>query len=361
MEQIAATQQAVSVAQQYPPSWVDRLTDWVQRLPGPAWLIYLGVALVFILIRTIAAWSDGSYPVGTFFPIHVLSGLSVVYWFFVLHYLDDRAGTALSDFRPVLAVGPEDTRDAGYEWLRYQLTTMPARPVLLLSLVGLVFGVVNQPILFTENQILSLKMYTSPAATVVDIGLAGLAWMMNAVFAYHTIRQLRLVSRIYTHHTKVNIFESGPLYALSRVTAITTVALLFISYLYGAIFSNWQFESLAYASVAIAFVVVALATFVWPLWGAHRLLQQEKARWKGEVARRMEAVAHELHRRLDTQDLQGMDALKDGLDGLVVERSVLDKVSTWPWEPEAVRVVVTAVLLPVALWFATRVLERLGF
>jgi hypothetical protein len=350
-----------SAAQQYPPSWVDRFTDWVQRLPGPAWLFYLGVGLALTAIRAVAAWSDGSYAVGTFFPIHVLSGMSVVYWFFVLHYLDDRAGTALSDFRPVLAVGPEETRDAGYERLRYQLTTMPARPVLIWSLVGLVFGVVNQPLLFTENQILSLKMYTSPAATVVDIGSAGLAWMMNAVFAYHTIRQLRLVSRIYTQHTKVNIFESGPLYALSRVTAITTVALLFITYLYGAIFSNWQFQTASDITVSSSFILVALATFVWPLWGAHRLLQQEKARWKGEVARRMEAVAHELHRRLDTQDLQGMDALKDGLDGLVVERSVLDKVSTWPWEPEAMRVVVTAVLLPVGLWVITRVLERVGF
>jgi hypothetical protein len=59
--------------------------------------------------------------------------------------------------------------------------------------------------------------------------------------------------------------------------------------------------------------------------------------------------------------LQGMDTLKDGLDGLVVERSVLDKVSTWPWEPETVRVVVTALLLPAVLWAITRVLERLGF
>ena len=55
-------------AEAFPPSWVDRLTDWVQRLPGPAWLYYLGVALVLALIRAIGGWSDSSYPVGTFFP-----------------------------------------------------------------------------------------------------------------------------------------------------------------------------------------------------------------------------------------------------------------------------------------------------
>jgi len=45
----------------------------------------------------------------------------------------------------------------------------------------------------------------------------------------------------------------------------------------------------------------------------------------------------------------------------VAERGVLDKASTWPWEPESVRAVVTTVLLPVAFWIITRVLERLGF
>ena len=30
----------------YPPSWVDRLIDWVERRPGPAWLFYAGLAVV---------------------------------------------------------------------------------------------------------------------------------------------------------------------------------------------------------------------------------------------------------------------------------------------------------------------------
>jgi hypothetical protein len=27
----------------YAPSWIDRLTAWVERLPGPSWLYYLGL------------------------------------------------------------------------------------------------------------------------------------------------------------------------------------------------------------------------------------------------------------------------------------------------------------------------------
>jgi hypothetical protein len=100
---------------------------------------------------------------------------------------------------------------------------------------------------------------------------------------------------------------------------------------------------------------------VWPLLGAHRLLQQAKARRKSEVAWRMEAVTDKLHHRVDTDDMHGMDALKDAIDGLVAEQSALDKVSTWPWAPETVRLVVTALLLPIVFWVIQRVLERLGF
>lgn len=360
MAEVAASERLASgdrsVSLPYPPSWIDRVTDWVRRLPIPAWLFYLGVALVLVLTRTIVAWNDGSYPVGTFFPFHILDPSNSVYLVFVLHYLDDRAGAALTAFRPVLTVD-----NAGYERLRYQLTTMPARPTLAWSLVGLVFGVAYLPSLVPEAQLRFLKIFTSPTAVVVDFGLSGLNWVMNVVFAYHTIRQLRLVSRIYTQHTNVNVFETGPLYALSRVTAITTIALLFISYLYFTFWVNWQFKTAADAAIAMAFVLVALATFVWPLLGAHRLLQEEKERRKGEVARRMEAVTDELHRRTDAGDYSDMANMNHAIDSLTKEQSALGKVSTWPWDPETVRVVVTALLLPVGLWVITRVLVRLGF
>src|SRR5438874_3326668 len=98
-----STIDADNAARPYAPSWIDRLTDWVRRLPVPAWIFYLSVALVLVVIRTIAGWSDGSYPTGTFFPLHVLNAASGVYFLALMHYLDDRAGAALDAFRPVLS------------------------------------------------------------------------------------------------------------------------------------------------------------------------------------------------------------------------------------------------------------------
>jgi hypothetical protein len=337
--------------QPYPPSWVDRLDDRVRGLPIPIWLFYLGAALVLALARTIAAWSDGSYPVGTLFTDHILAASTVAYLLFVLHYLDDRAGVALSDFRSVLTVD-----DTGYERLRYQLTTLPARPTLIWSLAGLVWGVAVPTLLLPESQLRPFKLFTSPAASVLDYVIIVLSWMIGFAVVYHTIRQLRLISRIYTQHTNVNIFDTGPLYGLSRVAAMTTIAVLFITSSYLTFAVNWQFDNPVIALTVGVSILVALMTFVWPLFGAHRLLQQEKARWKGEVARQTEAVARELHHRVSTDDMHGMEAIKDALDGLIAERGVLDKVPTWPWDPETVRVVVTALLLPVVLRIVTRVL-----
>lgn len=360
-EQAVGAVDSKTAARPYPPSWVDRLADWVQGLPGPAWVFYLGVGLVLAIGRSIVGWSDGNYSAGTFFPAHILVASTGAYIVFIVHYLDAGAGAAIDAFRPVLDTGPEETQDAGYERLRYRLTTMPARPVLLWSLAGFLFGVVNQHLFIPETQLQSLKLYTTPAAFVVDSVMAGLTWMMFTMLIYHTIRQLGLVSGIYTQHTNVNIFETGPLYALSRVTAMTAGAILFATYIYSLVWGNWQNPSAADATVVMSVSLLALATFVWPLWGAHHLLQQEKTRGKSEVARRMKAVTDKLHQRVDANNMQGMDALKDALDGLVVERDIVDKVSTWPWEPETVRAVATALLLPVVIWVITRVLERLGF
>ncbi len=42
------------------------------------------------------------------------------------------------------------------------------------------------------------------------------------------------------------------------------------------------------------------------------------------------------------------------------ERGIVAKADTRPWETDAVRAVLTAVLLPVVIWQVTSILERFG-
>ena len=52
-----------------------------------------------------------------------------------------------------------------------------------------------------------------------------------------------------------------------------------------------------------------------------------------------------------------MEDLKTALDGLVLAREQISAISAWPWRPETLRGVVSALLAPLAIRLATRLLE----
>ena len=117
--------------QPYAPSWVDRFTDWVARLPGPSWPYYLGIGLVLFAVQTAVLWSEGAYPVGTFIPAHGFIAGMMPFFMALLRYLDDKADAALTSLRPALKASEKECIH-----LRYQLTTLPARPTLLAGVAG---------------------------------------------------------------------------------------------------------------------------------------------------------------------------------------------------------------------------------
>jgi hypothetical protein len=357
MAEVAAAEQpaaqAVRLARPYPPSWVDRLTDWVRRLPVPSWAFYLGLGLALLLLELAAKFADRTYTqIGDIRPIHVLFVLNAVYYLALFHYLDWVAGRALAAFRPSL-IGDE----AQYQALHYQLTTLPARPAFLASIAGAVYGVVLYFV--TPAAIISqAALLTSPAAIALEVTTNIIGWCAMGAFLYHTVRQLRLVSRIYAQHTRINIFGLGSLYAFSWLTARTAVGIILNLYAWAAFYSADP-ARLENVAIVVVGLVVAVLTFAWPLLGVHQLLVVEKARRRTALAQRMDATIAELHRRTDAGEFERTAEVNGTLDGLLKEQSVLDKISTWPWQPGTLGGLATAILLPLLLWFITRLLERL--
>jgi hypothetical protein len=98
------------------PSWVDRIIDQVDRLPGPAWLFYVGLLLALVLVANTAGWLDGYLPIGSF-DVYLSSaaafGLGCLA---AIHYLDREAGIALERLRPALSVA-----DKRFDDLRHRL------------------------------------------------------------------------------------------------------------------------------------------------------------------------------------------------------------------------------------------------
>jgi hypothetical protein len=356
---LAATHEPAASARPYPPSWVDRLTSWVQRLPFPSWAFYLaggvGLSLVYMALLL---WSSGG-PTEEFPLVNIvlygLLGMTCAYLLGMIHYLDNSAAAALARFRPVLTVD-----DAGYERLRYELTTLPARPTLIASLLGVVYSVADQ---FTNffNAAAEAILDKSQLLVVLVWAFNALIYVVAAVLVYHTLHQLLMVNEIYTQHTRINIFQQGTLYALSGLTARTALGIGIVTYVWFQADSMTTTGNSALDVIQAVFLgAVVAVTFVSPLLGAHRILEREKQRLQDEAAGCVEAAIADLNGRLATGELAVARELKEALEGLVIEEGVIEKLRTWPWRTETVRGLGAAFVLPIFIWLVQRILERLG-
>ncbi len=344
----------------YPPSWIDRLTEWVGRLPLPAWVVYLGVGLVLTLIYIAtllpsAIWSSGTLSVTTGVLYSFLNGMTCAYIPGLIHYLDDAAGAALDRFRPVMTADEDE-----YNKLCYQLTTLPARPVWIASGLGVLYTIVAR-LYITATAPDSNAAAGSPVVMVMIEVFDIMIYVLVAVTVYHTLHQLRLVNTIYTKHTRINLFQLGPLYALSGLTARTAIGIGIPTYLWFQANSSVMPGVDTSNIIRTAFLsITIIGTFIWPLLGAHSLLEKEKQRLADDVAGRIESTVATLHRLADTGKLDDYGPLKGVLDGLLTEQGVIQKLRTWPWRTETVSSLGVAFLVPIVLWIVQRVLERIG-
>jgi hypothetical protein len=262
------------------------------------------------------------------------------------------AEAALESLRPVLEVTEEE-----HNLLRHRLTVLPAAPTLLASLAVVAFVLLLGAVTGQgESSIDALA--SSPMTQRILILVYYVGWWAFGAFVYHTIRQLRVIHCIYTEHTHVSLFAMGPLYAFSSVTATTALTLAIATY-------GWTLlnpDNLSNPVSILLFLlitVLALAAFSWPLLGTRRLLAEEKTRRLDAVSLRLEAVFTELHQRIDAGRVGEVDDLSRALAILQEERNMLLAISTWPWQPETLRLLVTALILPMLLWITQYVLQIL--
>lgn len=332
----------------YAPSWVDHFNDLVNRLPGPGWLYYIGIALLLFLIPIGIIQLEGIQLTGAFLSTQGFLGGNIALFLALCHYLDDAADTALKVLRPAMRASAEE-----YDTLQYQLTTLPSLSTLLMCLLCAAVVVYLSETLGTPPSF--DQVADSPVAATTTYAMYVLAWLVWGAFIYHTIHQLRVINCIYAKRTRVNIFRIRPLYAFSTVTALTAVSLTIPPYAWLTL--NQILLNPISIAVTLPVAGLGLVAFIWPLMGIHRLLVAEKTRAQSEAALRLEAMLVELHRRVDNMDLAEMGALNDAIASLETERNALKKVPTWPWQPETVRLLVTALALPLGLWLIQYVLQ----
>jgi hypothetical protein len=340
----AASATALAAADLYRVSWVDHLTRAIDRLPIPAWAFY-GVLLVGLaLVVNVLNWIGERYPPGTFDLLQSGFAVYAAYQLAMVHYLNGVAGSKLRAFRPALDLSPQE-----YERLQHQLTTLPAREGALAGLAGLAF------IAFLYAWELPGSPALPSAFVIGRFVIEGITFALLAVLIYHTIHQLRLVSRIHALASRIDLFEPAPLYAFSHLTARTGIGLVVLT-AYSFLIDP-SVNVLAVGLTALV-LVTAAAAFVLPLEGMHHRIVAEKERLQLEANRRLKATLIGLHQSVDERDLSSSDALNKTLESLQLERDAIARMPTWPWEPGTLRAFVSALLVPLVLWLIIRALER---
>jgi hypothetical protein len=303
--------------------------------------------VLLFLCFTGLAWLAGVQPAGMRPLLASDEALYIVYYLALMHYLDSYAGQALSQFRPLLQVS-----DHQFARLHYELTTLPARSTLLASSLGLLVTWRSLP--FTPPDALLASASRQPATQLAFL----LGNAILASFVYHTIHQLRMVSRIHATVTGLNLYRRGPLYAFSRLTVRTALGWVLglslgLSPRLAPLLTSGNLIWFWLASLPLAVLV-----FILPLFGVHHLLVREKALLQAEVEQRVEATLLRIHGQQDGNDLSNLGGLKTLLDSLLVERDLVAKLPTWPWKSGTLAGFTSALLLPLGIWLLQQLLTK---
>jgi hypothetical protein len=305
-------------------------------------MFYVVVAVAGYLAVSVLRWLDGRQPPGAFDPMPPPFLLWVVGILALHQYLDGYARQALARFRPLLQVDP-----AEYERLEYELTVIPAR----YALFGALF--------WTGLAILVVVLYypvVYPTIPTWEIAVSVLSFLVGGTFLQHLRYQLNTVRSIYGRISQVDLYNLEPLFAFSNLTVRAAIGVTLLQYAIIVLLPEGSRPALVLPVAALT--VVAVAVFVWPLAGVHRMLAEEKSRQMVAVDQRLKAAIATLYGRVDGGDLEQVDAVGRTITSLKAARDLIDSRPTWPWQPAAVRGLATAILLPIVLWLLQQVLQQ---
>jgi len=342
----ALTSGAYQAPAPYPPGALSRFLAWIDRLPWHGWWFYPALALALLAWSQGLLWATGQLPFGTFDKFLTAGVFYGPYVFAALALINQAAERALVSFWPATGWPIED-REA---W-RYAFVTSPR------GLTGIAIAV------GVAGALATFYSATDLFADGTGRGITLAAYLPSAVLGYslvvlaiaHTTRQLRLVARIHREATAIDPFDRVPLYAFSSMTARTGLAYVVTAY-YAITVNGAVQASVVVVLVPAVVFVFGMLCFVLPLWGIHVRLGHEKELLLRDLDGRVSRLGLEMYRRVDAGEFDTTNAITDGLAGLQTLRERIVRLPTWPWPPQLFRGFISALLVPVVVYLASRII-----
>ena len=330
---------------------IDRIISIPERLPGPALLWYAAVVPVVAVVLSIPSWVAGAGAFGSVSEDFVAPALLAAYLLGLIHVLNRIARGSFEDFRD--ALDPH----ARQEKLAAELTSIPDRAAILAIAIAEVLLTLG--FLTNGGQRDRLRLLP-PSLAAAEFIAWWIAIAVVALVVLHTVRQLRLITRLHAAATSIDLFDRSAIVAFSRLTSATAIGLLVIPILSIASVSGQTTSQPTAFDLAqeASLVLLAAAAFVLPLLGMHDRMAREKGRLLREVNERLKVTTTRIHDGVDADHLADADQLNKTLNSLLAEREVIGRFSTWPWSPNTLRGFGSAILLPIVIWLLIRFLER---
>ncbi len=333
----------------YPPSWVDRVNDSFRNSRVPSPVLYLVIGIVAMLIGQIALWFYGITPRMLFDSVSFAVGIWVALSLALVHYLDDLARSALEDFRPAL-----DLSEEAFAQLRFRLTTMPWRPVLLMNLATALVTILANivyPELFETLIGKAVQVHPILLVSAAALGVSG-------SLIYHTFRQLAIIRSLYADAPRLSIFDAKSTYAFSTLTVSTALAWSLILYL-GILTVPGIIEHPVWVASSGAILLLIFISIGSVLVRIHRKLTEEKDSLQKEVTNRVIRALSQVHENQDKADLIEIENLHHLVQTLLRERDLLLKIPTWPWRPGTFVAFISALFIPVTIFLIQELIRRL--
>jgi len=332
----------------YAPNAIHQVFAAVERLPAQGWWVYPLLLLGLVIYHHVSLWVVGGLPIGSW-SSDGLAGLAYgPYLLFAAHVNTRVAARAIAEFRPASGLS-----DAAYAQARHELTTLPAGSLWVPAAIGVLIAIGS---LLSASDAAIAPYGGTRANAFIVFGPASLfGYGMAAVVSWAVARQLLQVSSLLQRASSLDLYDTAPIYAFSRLTGLVGVAVVFVAYYTYVANSAFQVGNVFSLITIAASIVAGLACFILPLWGIHDRLGTEKSALVRGANQRVEALQAELYRRVDAGVLTGIDSVTDAINGVIATRALMDRLPTWPWPPEVLRGFVTAVLLPVVVYVITTV------
>ncbi|MEX1072002.1 MAG: hypothetical protein WEC37_05185 [Anaerolineales bacterium] len=331
---------------QFTPSWIDWVIDWVESLPIPPLFFYILFYAFNVIVVHLAYWIGGDLTPGQLRSTFFFDVTWMPFFLGYLHLMKRTARQSVEEFRPAL-----DISRSKFDKIKYEFTTLPFWPVLLLSIVGALGG-----ILAFLNSLTDLS-----AGNIVWSVISGGGYTFLPVWLYASYRHITKINGLYKQVDNLNLFNLQPLYGLSRVAMLVggfIIIIINMNYLWEVFLGTPSMSQETIILLSFVLLIFALAVIIAPIWGIHRRIEDKKRTMLAANAEQIVALEQSLQDDLKRKKFTNVDGIGKGLSALFSMRANIQAIPAWPWQPGAFRNFASAILLPLLIWLAQRILTQ---